>query len=153
MLIPLMAAQATQDNDIRKFEEVGTHPAANHNAIAEALAFHQAIGIERKAARLRYLKDRWARRLEKQPGVNILTSFDPNQSWGLANVSLAGLDVSKVYDHLWAKYRIIVAAIKHAEYSGLRVTPNIYSTLEEIDTFSGAIEELLKKPAATASRG
>ena len=40
--------------------------------------------------------------------MNILTSFDPNQSWGLANVSLAGLDVSKVYDHLWAKYRIIV---------------------------------------------
>ena len=152
-LWPLTPANATKTKDIRKFEEVGTHPAANHNAIAEALAFHQAIGIERKAARLRYLKDRWARRLEKQPGVNILTSFDPNQSWGLANVSLAGLDVSKVYDHLWAKYRIIVAAIKHAEYSGLRVTPNVYSTLEEIDTFSGAIEELLKQPAATGDRG
>ena len=152
-LWPLTPANATKTKDIRKFEEVGTHPAANHNAIAEALAFHQAIGIERKAARLRYLKDRWARRLEKQPGVNILTSFDPNQSWGLANISLAGLDVSKVYDHLWAKYRIIVAAIKHAEYSGLRVTPNVYSTLEEIDTFSGAIEELLKQPAATGDRG
>ena len=150
-LWPLTPANATKTKDIRKFEEVGTHPAANHNAIAEALAFHQAIGIERKAARLRYLKDRWARRLEKQPGVNILTSFDPNQSWGLANVSLAGLDVSKVYDHLWAKYRIIVAAIKHAEYSGLRVTPNVYSTLEEIDTFSGAIEELLKNPALTSN--
>ena len=152
-LWPLTPANATKTKDIRKFEEVGTHPAANHNAIAEALAFHQAIGIERKAARLRYLKDRWARRLEKQPGVKILTSFDPNQSWGLANISLAGLDVSKVYDHLWAKYRIIVAAIKHAEYSGLRVTPNVYSTLEEIDTFSGAIEELLKQPAATGDRG
>ena len=150
-LWPLTPANATKTKDIRKFEEVGTHPAANHNAIAEALAFHQAIGIERKAARLRYLKDRWARRLEKQPGVKILTSFDPNQSWGLANISLAGLDVSKVYDHLWAKYRIIVAAIKHAEYSGLRVTPNIYSTLEEIDTFSGAIEELLKNPALTSN--
>ena len=85
--------------------------------------------------------------------MKILTSFDPNQSWGLANISLAGMDVSKVYDHLWAKYRIIVAAIKHAEYSGLRVTPNIYSTLEEIDTFSSAVEELLKQPAATGDRG
>ncbi len=152
-LWPLTPANVSKTKDIRKFEEVGTHPAANHNAIAEALAFHQAIGIERKSARLRYLKDRWARRLEKQPGVKILTSFDPNQSWGLANISLEGLDVSKVYDALWSKYRIIVAAIKHAEYTGLRVTPNIYSTLEEIDTFSGAIEELLKKPAATAARG
>ena len=151
-LWPLTPANATKTKDIRKFEEVGTHPAANHNAIAEALAFHQAIGIERKAARLRYLKDRWARRLEKQPGVKILTSFDPNQSWGLANISLAGMDVSKVYDHLWAKYRIIVAAIKHAEYSGLRVTPNIYSTLDEIDTFSGGVEDLLKNGPAAATQ-
>jgi selenocysteine lyase/cysteine desulfurase len=152
-LWPLTPANAAKTKDIRKFEEVGTHPAANHNAIAEALAFHQAIGIERKAARLRYLKDRWARRLEKQPGVRILTSFDPNQSWGLANVSLEGMDAGVVYQHLWDKYRIIVAAIKHAEYSGLRVTPNVYSTLEEIDTFSGAIEELLKKPVGTGTRG
>ena len=63
------------------------------------------------------------------------------------------MDVSKVYDHLWSKYRIIVAPIKHAEYSGLRVTPNIYTTLGEIDTFSGAIEDLLKNPTGTAARG
>src|SRR3954465_13968103 len=44
---PLTPAAASKSNDIRKFEEVGTHPAANHNAIAEALAFHQAIGTER----------------------------------------------------------------------------------------------------------
>jgi isopenicillin-N epimerase len=147
-LWPLTPAAAAKAKDIRKFEEVGTHPAANHNAIAEALAFHQAIGIERKSARLQYLKNRWARRLEKQPGVKILTSFDPSQSWGLANVSLEGADPSKIYDHLWSRYRIIVAPIKHAEYQGLRVTPNIYTTLDELDTFSGAIEGLLKNPAA-----
>ena len=39
-----------------------------HNAIAEALVFLHGIGIERKAARLRYLKNRWARRVEKVPG-------------------------------------------------------------------------------------
>ena len=44
------------DDDIRKFEEIGTHPAANQNAIAEALTFHEGIGAERKAARLRYLR-------------------------------------------------------------------------------------------------
>src|SRR5215216_85461 len=62
----LMAADKSQDENIRKFEEIGTHPAANHNAIAEALTFHEGIGGERKAARLRYLKERWARRLESQ---------------------------------------------------------------------------------------
>ena len=121
-----------------------THPAANHNAIAEALAFHQSIGIERRAARMRYLTDRWASRLEKHPRVKILSSRLPDQSWGLANISLQGVDTTKAYETLWSKYRIITAAIKHAEYQGLRVTPNIYTTLQEVDTFGDAIEDVLK---------
>ena len=149
-LWPLTPAAASKTKDIRKFEEVGTHPAANHNAIAEALVFHQTIGVERRAARMRYLTDRWVTRLEKQPRVKILTSRLPNQSWGLANISLQGIDTSKAYDTLWSKYRIITAAIKHAEYQGLRITPNIYTTLEEIDMFGGAIEDLLKNGTGTA---
>jgi len=151
-LWPLTPAAASKTDNIRKFEEVGTHPAANHNAIAEALAFHQAIGIERKSARLRYLTDRWVKQIDTLPRVKILSSREPNQAWGLANVSLEGVDVSKAYDFLWAKYRIITAAIKHAEYQGLRVTPNIYTTLEEVDTFAAAIRDLLKNGApATAA--
>ena len=144
-LWPLTPAAAAKSKDIRKFEEVGTHPAANHNAIAEALTFHQAIGVERRAARMRYLTDRWATRLERDPRVKILTSRLPNQSWGLANISLEGIDSGKAYETLWSKYRIITASIKHAEYQGLRITPNIYTTLQEIDMFGDAVEELLKK--------
>jgi selenocysteine lyase/cysteine desulfurase len=143
-LWPLTPAAASKGDNIRKFEEVGTHPAANHNAIAEALAFHQAIGTERKAARLRYLNDRWAKRVDKLPGVKILNSREPNQAWGLFNVSLERVDAPKAYDFLWTKYRIITAAIKRDDYQGLRVTPNIYTTLEEVDTFAHAIEELAK---------
>jgi len=148
---PLTPAAESKARDIRKFEEVGTHPAANHNAIAEALAFHQAIGVERKSVRLRYLTDRFVTRLEKHPRVKILNSRLPDQAWGLANVSLDGVDVQKAYDFLWTKYRIITAPIKHAEYQGLRVTPNVYTTLEELDTFSAAIEDLLKNGMATPS--
>jgi isopenicillin-N epimerase len=150
-LWPLTPASASKADNIRKFEEVGTHPAANHNAIAEALAFHQAIGTERKSARLRYLTDRWVKQVETTPRVKILSSREPNQAWGLANVSLEGVDVTKAYEQLWAKYRIITAAIKHAEFQGLRVTPNIYTTLDELDTFAGAIKEIVKNPSATAA--
>ena len=59
--------------------------------------------------------------------------------------------MSKAQEALWSKYRIITVAIKHAEYQGLRITPNIYTTLEEIDTFSEAIEDLLKNPQSTAA--
>src|SRR5215217_6305850 len=149
---PLTPAAASKSDNIRKFEEVGTHPAANHNAIAEALVFHQAIGTERKAARLRYLNDRWAKRVDKLPGVKILNSREPNQAWGLFNVTPGSVDVVKAYDFLWTKYRIITAAIKRDDYQGLRVTPNIYTTLEEVDTFARAIEDLAKNGQTTATQ-
>src|SRR5713101_2506079 len=131
-LWPLMAAEKKQDQDIRKFEEIGTHPAANHNAISEALTFHEGIGSERKAARLRYLKDRWARRLETIKGVRILTPYDPAQSCGLASVAVEGMDVNKLVAFLWDKYRIIVTPIVHKEFSCVRVTPSVYTTAAEI---------------------
>src|SRR6266567_825427 len=81
---PMMAAPPEMNENIRKFEEIGTHPAANHNAIVEALDFLDGIGPERKAARLRFLRDRWAKRLERLPDVKILTPYDPAQSCGLA---------------------------------------------------------------------
>src|SRR5574341_1345221 len=125
---PLMAAPPEMDGNIRKFEEIGTHPAANHNAIAEALAFHQGIGAERKAARLRFLFHRWAKRVDGIPGVRILTPYDPAQSCGLANVSLptaqTGEDLGRVVGWLWDKHRIIVTGIDHPEFKGLRITPN-----------------------------
>ena len=144
-LWPLTPANEKLTDDIRKFEEIGTHPAANHNAIAEALTFHEAIGIERKAARLRYLKERWAERLRSQPRVRILTSFDPAQSCGLACVALEGIDAAKLATHLWDRYRIIVTPIKHQEFEGIRVTPNVYTTLGEIDLFADAMEAVAQK--------
>src|SRR5207253_2542478 len=85
----------------RGIEEIGTHPAANHNAIAEALSFHEGIGAERKAARLRYLFQRWAKRLEHLPRVRILTPYDPAQSCGLASVAIDGMDPNKLVAYLW----------------------------------------------------
>src|SRR5213594_2518395 len=96
---PMMAAPPEMNDDIRKFEEIGTHPAANHNAIAEALTFHQGIGAERKAARLRYLRDRWAKRLEQVSGVKILTPYDPKQACGLASFTPGSLDVDDARPH------------------------------------------------------
>jgi selenocysteine lyase/cysteine desulfurase len=141
---PLMAAPESMDDNIRKFEEIGTHPAANHNAIAEALTFHQGIGADRKAARLRYLRDRWMRRLENQPGVKLHTSFDPAMACGLANVGIEGVDPGALTAHLWERFRIIVTPINHPACTGIRVTPNVYTTLEEVDRFADAMEGVIR---------
>jgi isopenicillin-N epimerase len=147
-LWPLTPAGEGQKDNIRKFEEIGTHPAANHNAIAEALTFHEGIGIERKAERLRYLRDRWARRLAQNARVRIHTNLDPAHSCAIGNVQITGVPTAKVVGHLWDRWRIIATPIVHAEYEGVRVTPNVYTTLEEIDTFSSAMEGIIAKGVA-----
>jgi isopenicillin-N epimerase len=144
-LWPLMAAPPEMDDNVRKFEEIGTHPAANHNAIAEALTFHEGIGGERKAARLRYLRDRWMDRLRGRPGIRLLTSTDPAMSCGLALVSLEGVPPDKLVAHLWSRRRIIVTPIVHPEFQGLRVTPNVYTTLDEVDVFSSEMERVIER--------
>jgi selenocysteine lyase/cysteine desulfurase len=141
---PLMAAGVSQDNDIRKFEEIGTHPAANHNAITEALVFNENLGIDRKAARLRYLRDRWALRLAQNPKCRILHSADPAQSCGIGFLAFNGVDAGKMRETLWNKYAILTAHMPHEEFSGLRVTANVYSTLRDIDSFSQAVETEVK---------
>ena len=142
-LWPMMAAPAEMTNDIRKFEEIGTHPAANHNAIAEALTFHQGLGAERKAARLRYLRDRWMRRLSGGKGVQLHTSFDPAMGCAIGNVGLEGIHPEALTTHLWDRRRIIVTPILHEEFQGLRITPNVYTTLGEVDAFGDEMEKVI----------
>ena len=152
---PLQAAPATSDDNIRKFEEVGTMPAALRAGIPEALAFHQAIGAERKAARLRYLTLRWANRLKPHPRIRILSNLDPGQTWGMAMVTIDGIEAPKMSAYLWDKYRIVVTAVvsgvppaQRFDFQGLRVTPNIYMAPEEVDTFADGMEALAKEGAA-----
>ena len=142
-LWPMMAAPASMNANIRKFEEIGTHPAANHNAISEALTFHESIGCDRKAARLRYLRSLWTGRLARFPNVTIRTSRDPAQSCGVVLVSVEGKKAPALAEELW-KQRILVVAIVHKDFEGLRVTPNIYTTPREVEIFAGAMEKLIR---------
>jgi isopenicillin-N epimerase len=160
---PLQAAPEQQDEDIRKFESIGTHPWGLRAALGEALAFHQAIGAERKAARMRYLTLRWAKALQKHPRVRILSNLgEPPETWGVAAVNIEGLDVRDLARFMMQKYRIIVVPLVGGvppnqvfDYQALRVSPNVYTTVEEIDTFVEAMEDALENdvPPAGPSAG
>lgn len=141
---PLMAAPDRMDGDIRKFEEIGTHPAANYLAIGEALTFHQGIGAARKEARLVYLRDRWVNRLMPTGRIVFNTSQKPGLACGIGNVRIEGVDTQGLADHLWSKHRIFTVAINHPECTGIRVSPSVYSTLEEVDRFSEAMEHVIE---------
>ncbi len=149
-LWPLMAADTKLDDDIRKFEEVGTHPAAPILAIAEALTFHQGLGGPRKEARLRYLRDYWARRLLTgtfKDRVHMHTSLKhppPLLSCCIANVEFEGIDNMELTAWLWEKHKVLTVHIKHDEFEGLRITPNVYTTVQELDRFCSAVEWALE---------
>lgn len=144
-LWPLMAAPESMDDNIRKFEEIGTHPAANTLAIGEALTFHQGLGGERKAARLVHLRNLWADRLTAfSPRVRLHTSMKDGLACGLATVQVEGVDTGALGAHLWAEHRILATPIRHAEFEGLRVTPSVYTTLEELERFAEVMERVIR---------
>ena len=142
-LWPMMAAGVKLDKNIRKFEEIGTHPAANFLAIAEALTFHEGIGPGRKVARLRYLTRYWAERLLGNERVHLNTSLKPGFSGALANFRVDGLKSRDLVRHLWNEQRILVTRIAHKDCRGIRVTPSVYTTLPELDRFCDAVESAI----------
>lgn len=146
----LQAPPAGMDANIRKFEEIGTHPAANHNAIAEAIVFNDAIGMQRKQQRLVWLRDRWAVPLSRLDRVRLLTSLRPGLACGIATVAIEGIDPGALAAHLWDRYRIIVTPIDHPSVRGIRVSPSVYTTPDEIDRFREAMERVIREGLPTA---
>lgn len=145
---PLMGAPESLAKNIRKFESVGTQPVAMRNAIGEAMAFHRSIGTARKEARLRYLRRRWEERLAKLPGVTLRSSADPRLSAGIGAVGLKNVRGPKITEILENRYRIHTRPrVIENEFDCVRVTPNLYTTIDEIDRFAAAMEEITKQSA------
>ena len=141
----LMAAPPSMDKDIRKFEEIGTHPAAMHNATLQALEFHEQIGAERKFARLRYLKNRWGERLSKVGGAKMLVKLDANQSGAFGTIHFDTIEPGKLGDELLNKYNIFVTPIVTPFLNGIRVSANVYTSTAEIDRFCDAVEAVVPR--------
>lgn len=141
----LMASEDRNKSDIRKFEEIGTHSAAMRLAIGEAILFHNAIGGKRKEERLRYLSRYWMNRLKDVPKIGFNTSFDPAQSCAIGNFKIDGVDPVALGAHLMANHKIFTTPIVHEEFTGVRITPNVYTTLWELDRFCSAVESVARK--------
>lgn len=143
-LWPMQAAPDEKVEDIRKFEEIGTHPTAPRLAIAEAVTFYQGIGAQRKEARLRWLRDYWALRVSKHERIKFHTNLDPSHSCAIATMEIQDVAPVALTDHLWNEHKIIVTPIEHEDFRGIRVTPNVYTTTQELDIFCDAIDRIVR---------
>jgi isopenicillin-N epimerase len=146
---PLTPPWIDDPKDIRRFEDVGTRTPANRVAIAEAITFNEGIGIERKSARIRYLKERWASRISRLPRVKFYSSLKAEESCGIASFGIEGMDMTKLMEHLLDKWGIVVSPVKHPDglIDGIRIAVNISLSAKEIDYFADVIEDIIKKGA------
>jgi selenocysteine lyase/cysteine desulfurase len=141
----LMGSVKENKANIRKYEEIGTHPQSNFNTVSTALAFSRGIGIDRKIARLRYLRDRWAIPLQAEsPREHVLTPLTGDKSGAICLFNVDGLDSVKLGNWLYEKYHIVNTPIVHPEFQGIRITPNVYTMPQEIDTFTDAVTKAIK---------
>jgi selenocysteine lyase/cysteine desulfurase len=140
---PLLGETSVPDDDIRKLERIGTHPVWTVMAIADAIRFHKMVGPERKEARLRYLREYWANRVADIPKVYLNTPSGP-RACGIGNVGITGRKPGEIAAALLDRFRIYTVAIDTVPVKGVRVTPHLYTTTAELDTFVKAMGELAR---------
>jgi len=141
-LWPVFADASMADTDIRKLNHTGTHPVHTDLAITNAIAFHDSIGIQRKEARLRYLQNYWTSRVRGTRNIVLNTPADPKRSCAIANVGVGSMAPAALAKTLLEKYRVWTVAIDTANVHGVRITPQLFTTTGELDTFVRALKEL-----------
>ncbi len=141
-LWPIYGDESMPAGDIRKLNHTGTHPVHTDLAIENAIAFHEAIGIARKEARLRWLQRYWTGQVRGTPKIVINTPADPARSCAIANVGVEGITPGDLMKILFDKYRIWTVAIDGNGVHGVRVTPQVFTTTAELDAFVKALKEL-----------
>ena len=139
---PLLAAGDLPDDDIRRLNHLGTDPVHVDLGIVNAIEYQNVIGLKRKEARLKYLQQYWTSQLRAHPRVIINTPADINRHGGIGNVGIEGFDPGELADVLMRDYRIFTVGIDRPGVQGLRITPNLYTTLDELDALVAAIRAL-----------
>ena len=130
---PLFAAPDAKSADIRKFENMGTRPFFIEQAIGKAIEFHQMIGAERKEQRLLYLKNYWINQVKDLPGISIGTSTKQGFGCAIGLVSVKDRKPSELDQHLFNKYKIHTVGIEWENIKGVRITPHVYTTTQQLD--------------------
>lgn len=138
----LLSSVEPDGGDIKKFESLGTRSFASEMAIGTAIDFHNIIGAKRKEARLRYLKDYWTEKAVKLPKTKFASSLKPEYSCAIANIGFEGWQAQQIEAKLFESYKIHTVSIVHEKVNGIRVTPNVYTNLQDLDFLVKGLSEI-----------
>lgn len=141
---PLLGDNEFPTHDIRKLNHTGTQPFAAQLTIPFAIDYLQQIGLKNKENRLKALKKRWYQKLWdlKNPKFEFFSPLEESRSCGIANIGIKNMKPSDLADILLKDYKIWTVAIDFAGVHGIRVTPNVYNTFEEMDALYDALVKI-----------
>ena len=139
---PLVCNDKPRSEDIRKFETLGTRSFPIEQGIGEAVNFQNAIGSKRKEERIRYLKNYWAGKVKDIPKVKIHTSFKPEYACAICGVSIDGMTPGELDAALFNNYKIHTVGIVWENISCVRITPHVYTKIQDLDKLVLAINEI-----------
>jgi selenocysteine lyase/cysteine desulfurase len=130
--------------DIRRVVHTGTPAVHTEISFQNALEYLVKLGIENKQARLNYLRKYWMEKLKDTPNIVINTPFEEGRACGIGNVGLKNIKPTTLATKLFEDYKIWTVGIEGQNVYGLRITPNIYTSTQELDVFVAAMKELAK---------
>ena len=76
--------------------------------------------------------------------MRLHTSLKPGKACAIATVQIEGVDTAELRGWLWTRHRILTSPIVHDEFEGLRVSPSVYTRVEELDRFCDAMEDVIR---------
>ena len=137
-----MFASPKEPDDITRLNHTGTHPAHTDLAIANAIEFHNRIGGARKEARLRYLQNYWTDQAREMDHLTLFTPKDHHRSCGIANVGIDGMESSDMAKKLMDEHGIFAVPINTGGVNGCRISPNVFTSIEELDALMAALKSM-----------
>jgi isopenicillin-N epimerase len=127
----------------RKFEVVGQRDDPRVAAFEAAIDFANLIGMRNVEARTRALASHLKRRLSDVPGIRLKTDIEPELSGGVVKFLPSDRPLAQTYDELWKKHRLALAVTPSGDSSGLRFSPHIYNSIEELDRAVEAVRQVM----------
>ena len=126
----------------RKFEVFGQRDDPRVAALESALDFINLMGASNVEARIRSLATHAKTQLQKNSQVELKTNMEPALSGGVIKFKLRNVPTKRAYDTLWEKHRIAIAITPSGDAEGLRLSPHVYNSMEQIDRAVAAVKEL-----------
>ena len=138
----LLSNNEPDGSDIRKFESLGTRSFASEMAIGSAVDFHDVMGNKRKEERLRFLKNYWVDQIKDLPKVSFNQPKTKHLSCAIGSVAIEGKKPEEISSELFSKHKIHTVAINWENIHGVRVTPNVYTSLKDLDKLASALKKM-----------